>query len=111
MTRLINSAETWETVYTAFANINFTAFDYNTVKQSLLDYMQLYFPEDFNDYIESSEFIAILELFSYICEQLSYRVDQNAQENFLSTAQRQESILRLAQFVSYTPTRNLPARG
>ena len=111
MTRLVNSAETWETVYTAFANINFTAFDYNTVKQSLLDYLQLYFPEDFNDYIESSEFVAILELFAYICEQLSYRVDQNAQENFLSTAQRKESVLRLAQLISYTPTRNLPARG
>lgn len=111
MTRLINSAETWETVYTAFSNINFTAFDYNTVKQSLLDYLQLYFPEDFNDYIESSEFVAILELFAYICEQLSYRVDQNAQENFLSTAQRKESVLRLAQLISYTPTRNLPARG
>ncbi len=111
MARLINSAETWQTVYTAFANINFTAFDYNTVKQSLLDYLQLYFPEDFNDYIESSEFVAILELFAYICEQLSYRVDQNAQENFLSTAQRKESVLRLAQLISYTPTRNLPARG
>lgn len=111
MSRLVNSAETWETVYTAFANINFTAFDYNTVKQSLLDYLQLYFPEDFNDYIESSEFVAILELFAYICEQLSYRVDQNAQENFLSTAQRKESVLRLAQLISYTPTRNLPARG
>jgi hypothetical protein len=111
MTRLVNAAEVWETVYTAYTSVNFSAFDYNTVKQSLLDYLQLYFPEDFNDYIESSEFIALLELFAYITEQLAYRVDLNANENFINSAQRKESVLRLAQLVSYTPTRNLPARG
>lgn len=111
MARLVNAAESWETVYTAFATVNFSAFDYNTVKQSLLAYLQLYFPEDFNDYIESSEFIAILELFCYTAELMSYRLDLNAHENFMSTASRKESVLRLANFISYTPTRNLPARG
>lgn len=111
MSRLISAAEVWENVYTAFAQVNFTAFDFNTVKASLINYIQLYFPEDFNDYIESDEFIAILELFAYIAELLAYRADLNAHENFMPVAQRKESILRLAQFISYTPTRNLPARG
>jgi hypothetical protein len=111
MARLINAAESWTTVYTAFSQINFSAFDYNTVKQSLLAYVQLYFPEDFNDYIESSEFVAILELFSYMAELTAYRADMNAHENFMATAQRKESVLRLANFISYTPSRNLPARG
>lgn len=111
MARLVNAAESWETVYSAFAQVNFSAFDYNTVKQSLLAYIQLYYPEDFNDYIESSEFVAILELFCYIAELYAYRSDFNAHENFLSTAERQESVLRLANFISYTPTRNLAARG
>lgn len=111
MARLVNAAESWETVYSAFATVNFSAFDYNTVKQSLLAYLQLYFPEDYNDYIESSEFIAILELFSYTAELMAYRLDLNAHENFMSTASRKESVLRLANFISYTPTRNLPARG
>lgn len=111
MARLINAAEAYETVYTAFATVNFSAYDYNTVKQSLLAYIQLYYPEDFNDYIESSEFIAQLELFAYIAELMAYRSDLNAHENFLSTAERKESVLRLANFISYTPTRNLPARG
>lgn len=111
MARLVNAAESWQTVYTAFATINFSAFDYNTVKQSLLAYIQLYFPEDFNDYIESSEFIAQLELFCYMTELVAYRSDLNAHENFMSTAERKESVLRLANFISYTPTRNLPARG
>lgn len=111
MARLVNAAEAWQTVYSAFATVNFSAYDYNTVKQSLLAYIQLYYPEDFNDYIESSEFVAQLELFCYIAELTSYRLDLNAHENFMSTAERKESVLRLANFISYTPTRNLPARG
>jgi hypothetical protein len=98
-------------VYDSFQNINFAAFDYNTVKQSILDYIKLYFPETFNDFIESSEFIAIVEVFAYIAEVLSYRMDINAHENFISAAQRKDSILRLAKLVSYTAARSLPARG
>lgn len=111
MSRLVARAESWERAYEAFQNVNFAAFDYNTVKQSILDYVKLYFPETFNDFIESSEFVAIVEIFAYIAELIAYRLDVNAHENFISTAQRKDSILRLAKLVSYTAARALPARG
>lgn len=111
MSRIISRAENWERAYKALENINFSAFDYNSVKQSLIDYIKLYFPETFNDFIESSEFIAIIEAFAYIAELVAYRLDVNAHENFISTAQRRDSILRLAKLISYTPSRCLPARG
>ena len=50
-------------------------------------------------------------MFAYIGELFAYRLDLNAHENFITQAQRKESILRLAKLISYTPTRNLPARG
>lgn len=111
MSRLVSRSESWEKVYTAFSNTNFAAFDYNTVKQSILDYIKLYFPETFNDFIESSEFIAIIESFAYIAEILAYRIDVTAHENFISTAQRRDSILKLAKLISYKVSRPLPARG
>jgi hypothetical protein len=111
MARVISRAEAWEKAHQVFTQVNFSAFDYNSIKESLLDYVKLYFPEDFNDYIESSEFIAILELFAYVGELLSYRIDLNAHENFITTAQRKESILRLAKLISYKASRNIPARG
>lgn len=109
--RLISKAESWERVYEAFKNINFAAFDYNTIKSSMLDYIKLYFPETFNDYIESSEFIALLELFAYLGELVAYRIDLTSHENFLPTAQRKDSVLRLAKLISYTASRNIPARS
>lgn len=109
--RTTYSAETWDKVYNAFSEINFTSFDFNTIKQSLVDYTREYFPEHFNDYIESSEFVAMLEMFAYIAEQLAYRIDMVAHENFITTAQRKQSILKLAKLISYKATRNIPVRG
>ena len=109
--KLLYAAETWDRVYKAFEEVNFTAYDYDSVKQSLLDYLKLNYPENFNDYIESSQIIALIEVFAYVAEQHSYRVDMTAHENLMPTAQRKQSILRLAKLISYTASRNLPLRG
>lgn len=109
--RTVNRAENWEKAYQAFQQVNFSAWDFNTIKQSLVDYLKLYFPEDFNDYIETSEMIMILELFAYLGELLAYRLDLNSHENFLGVADRKESVLRLAKWISYNASRNIPSRG
>jgi len=108
---LLYAAESWEKVYKAFEEVNFTAYDYDAVKQSLIDYLKLNYPENFNDYHEASLMIALAEMFAYIAEQLSYRVDLSVHEVLLPTAQRKQSILALAKLISYTASRNLPLRG
>ena len=105
------SAESWDKIYSAFEQINFTSYDYESVKESLIQYLKIYHAENFNDFIESSETIAVLELFAYVAELLAYRVDTMSHENFISTAQRKASVLRLAKLISYRATRNIPARG
>lgn len=109
----INRAEAWQIAYQAFQAINFAAWDYDSIKKSLLDYLKTYYTEeDFNDYIESSELVLILELFAYMGEMIAYRQDMNAHENIIQQADRKESILRLAKGVcSYNASRNIPARG
>lgn len=109
--RNTNSAETWDKVYQAFEQVNFSAYDYDSIKQSLLDYLRIYYAETFNDMIESDELISILEMFAYVAEQLAYRVDMLSHENFIDTAQRKQSILRLIKMISYKATRNVPIRG
>ncbi len=111
MAREISRAESYERAHEIFTQVNFNSFDYASIKESLLDYIKLYYPEDFNDYIESSEFIALLEIFAYATELMAYRIDTNAHENFITTAQRKESILRLAKLISYNSSRNIPSRG
>lgn len=109
--RNTNSSESWEKIYEAFSQVNFTSFDSDTIKQSLIDYLRVYYNEVFNDLIESSQMIMMAEMFAYVAEQLAYRVDMVSHENFITTAQRKQSILRLAKLISYKATRNIPVRG
>lgn len=105
------AAEDYKKVFKAYSFIDYTAYDFPTLKQALINYIQSYYPEDFNDYIESSEFIAIVELIAYLGTSLAFRTDLNSRENFIDTAERRESIIRLAQMVNYVPRRNIPASG
>ena len=79
--KMLYSAESWDKVYNAFGEINFVAYDFASVKQSLIDYIKLKYPENFNDYTDSSQLIAIISAFAYIAEQLAYRVDMATHEN------------------------------
>jgi hypothetical protein len=104
-------AEDWKKVYQSFRNADFKSYDFETLRRTMISYLQENYPEDFNDYIDSSEYIALIDVIAYLGQNLSFRIDLNARENFLETAQRRDSILRLAQLVSYNPTRNIPANG
>ena len=103
--------EDWKKIYQSFRNADFQSYDYDTIRRILISYLQENYPEDFNDFIDSSEYIALVDLIAYLGQNLSFRIDLNARENFLETAQRRDSILRLAQLISYVPKRNIPASG
>jgi hypothetical protein len=105
------SAESWDKIYQAFSQISFVSYDYDTIKQSLIDYTRIYFPENYNDWIESGELLYLIETFAYVAEQMAYRVDMLSHENFITTAQRKQSILKLAKMISYHPSRNIPGRA
>ena len=103
--------EDWTKIYQSFRNADFQSYDFETIRRILISYLQEKYPEDFNDFIDSSEYIALVDLIAYLGQNLSFRIDLNARENFLETAQRRDSILRLAQLISYAPKRNIPASG
>ncbi|NJO58805.1 MAG: hypothetical protein HC836_10785 [Richelia sp. RM2_1_2] len=105
------AGEDWRVLYRAFTEINFNAYDFNTIRQSMVEYIRFNFPEDFNDWIESSEFVALVDLIAYLGQTLAFRMDLNTRENFLEDAERRESVLKLARMLSYVPSRNINATG
>ena len=104
-------SEDWTKIYQTFKDADFQSYDFETLRTTMVQYLRNNYPEDFNDYIESSEFIALMDLIAYFGQSLAFRQDLNARENFLETAQRRDSVLRLAKLLSYHPKRNQPARG
>ena len=105
------AAEDWSVAYQAYSQVDFQAYDFDTIRNAMVEYIKTNFPENFNDYIESSEFIAIIELLAYLGQSIAFRMDVNTRENFLETAERRDSVFKLARQLGYNPKRNLPASG
>ena len=104
-------AEDWRKIYQSFQQADFKSYDFETLRRTMVAYLRENYPDDFNDFVESSEYVALIDLIAYIAQALSFRVDLNARENFLETAERRNSVLRLARLINYNAKRNKSATG
>jgi hypothetical protein len=107
----IFGVEDWKQIYQTYREADFQSYDFETLRKSFIDYLRLYYPETFNDYIESSEYIALLDVIAFMGQALAFRTDLNTRENYLDTAERRDSVVRLANLVSYTTKRNTASQG
>ena len=107
----IFGVEDWKQIYQTYREADFQSYDFETLRKSFVDYLRLYYPETFNDYIESSEYIALLDVIAFMGQAMAFRTDLNTRENYLDTAERRDSAVKLANLVSYTAKRNTAAQG
>jgi hypothetical protein len=101
----------WTRIYQTFQNADFKSYDFENLRRVILTYLRENYPEDFNDYIESSEYMALIDAIAFIGQSLSFRIDLASRENFLELADRKESVLRLARMLSYNAKRNIASSG
>jgi hypothetical protein len=101
----------WKAMFQTFNQADFSSYSYETLRKAFVDYLQANYPETFNDYVESSEFVALLDVMAFMGQGLSFRNDLNARENFIDTAERRDSVVKLANLVGYTPKRNVAGQG
>jgi len=104
-------AEDWKKIYQSFRNADFQSYDFENLRRTMIDYIRTNYPEDFNDYIESSEYLALIDLIAFLGQSIAFRVDLNARDNFLELSERREAVLRLARMISYNAKRNIAASG
>jgi hypothetical protein len=101
----------WQAIYQTFREADFRSYDYETLRKSFIDYIRAYYPETFNDFIDSSEFIALMDIIAFMGQGLAFRNDLNTRENFIDTAERRDSVIKLANLISYNPKRNNAGQG
>ena len=85
-------AEDWTRIYQSYKNAEFKSYDFDTIRRTMIQYIRSNYPEDFNDYIESSEYLALIDLIAFLGQNVSFRIDLNARENFIDLANRRESL-------------------
>jgi len=77
--------------------------DFDGFKQKLLEFAQVYYPDTYNDFSETSAGLMLIEMASYIGDVLSFYGDNQVQENFLEFAKQRDSLLALAYNHGYFP--------
>jgi len=105
------AAEDWKRIYQSFKNADFQSYDFENLRRVMINYIRENYPEDFNDYIESSEYLALIDVIAFLGQSISFRTDLNSRENFLELAERRESVLRLSRLLGYNAKRNINASG
>ena len=84
--------------------VDYTARDYNTISQSLIDFIRTRFPNDITDFTDSDIPIMLVQLLAYTGDLLSYNQDKIAQEAYISTAEQLDSVIKLVELINYIPT-------
>ena len=90
-------------------DIKYLNKNYNQLKQNLIEFSKIYFPDSFNDFSESSPGMIFLELASYVGDVLSFYTDTQIQETFIETAQEKTNLLSLAYTLGYKPSITSPS--
>ena len=84
-------------------NINYITRDFDSLKETLVDYAKTYFPTTYNDFSPTSPGMMLIEMTAYVGDILSFYLDNQIQETFLQHARQQENIYSLAYMLGYRP--------
>ncbi len=81
--------------------VNYTARDFNSIKNELVEYSKRYYPDTFSDFNKASFGSLILDTVSYVGDVLSFYVDYQFNESMLNTAVEFDNIIKIAKQLGY----------
>jgi hypothetical protein len=84
-------------------NITYTNRDFNSFRNSLIDYSKTYFPNTYNDFTAESTGMLFIEMASYVGDVLSFYLDNQIQETFIQYARQEKNLYDLAYMLGYKP--------
>ena len=90
-------------------DINYLSKDFDSIKADLIDYVKRHFPNDWRDFNDASGGMALLELMAYVGDILTFNIDRQVNESYISRAIETKNIVSLAQNLGYTPKNQVPA--
>jgi hypothetical protein len=81
--------------------IKYTARDFQSIKDSLVEYARRYYPDTFKDFNEASFGSLMLDTVAYVGDIMSFYLDYQANESFLDTAIEYKNIVKLSKQLGY----------
>ena len=83
--------------------INYTSRDFVTIKRDLVTHARRYYPDTFKDFTVNSFGSLMLDTVSYVGDLLSFYLDYQVNESFLSTATEYDNVLKISRQLGLKP--------
>ncbi len=84
-------------------NIRYIDRDFDSFKNSLIEFTKTYFPNSYTDFSPSSPGVMFMEMASYVGDVLSFYQDNQIQETFTHLARQTPNLYQLAYMMGYKP--------
>ncbi len=91
--------------------IDYSARDFQTIKNALVEHAKKYYPETYKDFSEVGFGSLMLDTVAYIGDNLSFYLDYTANETFLDTASEFDNILKLSKPFGFKYSENPSSHG
>ena len=90
-------------------DIKYYGRDFKNLKQGLIDFAKVYYPDTYNDFNEASPGMMFIEMAAYVGDVLNYYIDSQLKESILLYATEQKNVLAMAAAMGYKPKLSIPS--
>ena len=91
--------------------ISYTSRDFNSIRNDLINYVKVYYPDTYKDFNEASFGSLMFDLVAYVGDIMSYYVDYQTNESFLETAIERNNLIKIAKQLGYKFTGSPSSSG
>ena len=84
-------------------DIKYINRDFNSFRNTLIDFSKVYFPNTYTDFSPSSPGMMFIEQSAYVGDVLSFYIDNQIQENFIQYSRNVDNIFNIAYMKGYKP--------
>jgi hypothetical protein len=81
--------------------ISYTSRDFNSIKNDLINYAKIYYPNTYKDFNDASFGAMMIDMIAYVGDIMSFYVDYQTNETLMDTAILEESVVRIAKQLGY----------
>ena len=81
--------------------INYTSRDFNSIKQDLINYAKIYYPNTYKDFNDASFGALMIDMISYVGDIMSFYIDFQTNESLMDSAILEDSIYKIAKQLGY----------
>ena len=81
--------------------INYTNRDFASIKQDLINYAKIYYPNTYKDFNDASFGAMMIDMIAYIGDIMSFYVDFQTNETLMDSAILEDSIFKIAKQLGY----------